>query len=94
MQAKYARTQQLLAEMVTKKVVPGVSYAIFDGSQTLRKVMGMAEVTPQSIPLRDGMQYDLASLTKVVGTVPVIALLLQAGALHLKSIMQRLKCAT
>lgn len=83
MQAKYARTQQLLAEMVTKKVVPGVSYAIFDGSKTLRKVMGMAEVTPQSIPLRDGMQYDLASLTKVVGTVPVIALLLQAGALHL-----------
>lgn len=89
MQAKYAQTTRLLKEMVTNGAVPGVSYAIFDGSATLKRVMGMAELEPQQIPLRDGMQYDLASLTKVVGTVPIIALLLQAGALRLDDPVQK-----
>lgn len=89
MQRKYARTRRLLDEIVTKKVVPGISYAIFDGHQTLRKVTGMAELTPRAKPLRDGMQYDLASLTKVIGTVPVIALLIQSGALSLDDPVQQ-----
>ncbi|WP_251547311.1 serine hydrolase domain-containing protein [Limosilactobacillus caecicola] len=83
MQDKYRQTIRLLNQMVTEQIVPGVSYAIFDGSHMIKRVVGMAEVVPQKIPLRDGMQYDLASLTKVIGTVPVIAILLQAGALHL-----------
>lgn len=69
--------------MVDDQVVPGVSYVIFDGSKTIRQVCGWAQIRPEKIPLRDGMQYDLASLTKVVGTVPIMALLIQSGALRL-----------
>ncbi|WP_295729755.1 serine hydrolase [uncultured Limosilactobacillus sp.] len=89
MQTKYEQTCHLLDEMVANKVVPGISYAIFDDAQTIRKISGMAELTPQRIPLRDGMQYDLASLTKVIGTVPVIAILLQSGALQLDDPVQK-----
>lgn len=89
MQGKYAQTTRLLEQMVRRGVVPGVSYAIFDGSQTIKRVWGMAELKPQRIPLRAGMQYDLASLTKVVGTVPIIALLLQAGVLQLDDPVQK-----
>lgn len=83
MHKQYARTIALLREMVTKKVVPGVSYAIFDHERTISQVLGFAELQPQQVRLREGMQYDLASLTKVIGTVPIIALLIQAGALSL-----------
>ena len=83
MDTKYFQTLKLLDQMVTSGTVPGVSYAIFDGSTTIKKVEGFSEMTPQKIKLRDGMQYDLASLTKVIGTVPILALLIQSGALSL-----------
>lgn len=83
MQEQYTKTVTLLNQMVTQGVVPGISYAIFDHHKTISRVMGFAELMPQKKPLRDGMQYDLASLTKVIGTVPIIALLIQAGALNL-----------
>lgn len=35
------------------------------------------------------MQYDLASLTKVIGTVPVIAIAIQAGKLKLTDPVQK-----
>lgn len=89
MGARYSGTVELLDQMVTSGTVPGVSYVIFDGSKTIKKVQGFAELKPQKIKLRDGMQYDLASLTKVIGTVPIIALLIQSGALSLDDPVKR-----
>lgn len=83
MEKKYQRTIDQIQKMVTDKVVPGVSYAIFEHDQQIKKVQGLAEITPDKKLLRPGMQYDLASLTKVIGTVPVIALLIQSGVLSL-----------
>lgn len=83
MNKQYSQTIALLDQMVSSHVVPGVSYAIFDHCQMIYQVLGMAELEPKRIPLRDGMQYDLASLTKVIGTVPIIALLIQSDALSL-----------
>lgn len=74
---QYPKTQQLLVNLVHQHIVPGISYCLFDGEQTIRKVMGEAAWLPEEEPLRSGMQYDLASLTKVVGTVPVIQQLMQ-----------------
>ena len=89
MRTKYVQTLKLLDEMVTSGAVPGVSYAIFDGDKTIKKVDGFAEITPHKVQLRDGLQYDLASLTKVIGTVPIIALLIQSGALSLDAPVHR-----
>lgn len=84
MMKPYQNTIQQLNQMVHDGVVPGISYLIFDGQDEIRSVRGLAQTRPFPEPLRDGMQYDLASLTKVVGTVPVIARLMQAGRLGLE----------
>lgn len=69
--------------MVHDGIVPGISYLIFDGRNEIKDVRGLAQTRPTPEPLVPGMQYDLASLTKVVGTVPVIGQLLDEGRLQL-----------
>lgn len=80
---KYVNTIRMLDSLVLKQIVPGISYTIFDRQNEYRQAFGYSEVEPHKFPLKDGMQYDLASLTKVIATVPVIALLIQAGVLRL-----------
>lgn len=80
---KYDLTITKLHQMVKEGVVPGVSYLIFDRQHTIKEVTGMAQVYPETERLKPGMLYDVASLTKVIGTVPVIAMLIQKGALAL-----------
>lgn len=86
---RYSHTINLLNTMYRNGVVPGMSYVIFDGDQTVKQVVGNAEVKPETEPLRDGMLYDLASLTKVVATTPVIAWLMQQGQLHMDDPVDR-----
>ena len=83
MEKQYQKTVAKLNQMVDTGIVPGISYVLFDHDEEYRVVKGMAERQPHEEKLRDGMQYDLASLTKVIGTVPVIALALQEGKLSL-----------
>lgn len=86
---RYSHTIDLLNTMYQNGVVPGMSYVIFEGDQTYKQVVGNAEVKPKTEPLRDGMLYDLASLTKVVATTPVIAWLMQQGQLHMDDPVDR-----
>lgn len=83
MKRQYSKTIATLDKLTTDKIIPGISYVIFDHEHEIRDVRGFAEIKPQQELLRAGMQYDLASLTKVIGTVPVIAMALQAGRLGL-----------
>ncbi|MBD5091238.1 MAG: beta-lactamase family protein [Lactobacillus sp.] len=80
---KYDLTITKLHQMVKEGIVPGVSYLIFDHQQTIKEVTGMAQIYPDTEILKPDMLYDVASLTKVIGTVPVIAMLIQQGALSL-----------
>lgn len=86
---RYQRTISHLNAMVTEKIIPGMSYMIFDGDHEWTDIRGWAELQPERERLRAGMVYDLASLTKVVGTVPVVAMLLQQGQLHLDDPVQK-----
>ncbi|MBB1079958.1 beta-lactamase family protein [Limosilactobacillus sp. STM2_1] len=81
--SKYDMTITKLHQMVKEGIVPGVSYVIFDHHDTIKEVTGLSQVYPTPEKLHDGMLYDVASLTKVIGTVPVIAILIQAGQLKL-----------
>lgn len=78
---EYQNTIQSLNAMVDDGIVPGISWAIFEGKTTLKNVAGLAQLQPNKEPLIDGMLYDVASLTKVVGTIPVIMQLKDAGLL-------------
>lgn len=80
---QYPQTQQLIVNLVKDQIVPGVSYCLFNREQSLRRVVGDVAWVPSKEPLRPGMQYDLASLTKVVGTVPVIQQLIQRRLVNL-----------
>lgn len=86
---EYEQTQQQLQALVQQGIVPGISYLIFDHQRQFQRVIGLAEVTPQREKLRSGMQYDLASLTKVIGTVPVIMQLMQRNLIHLDDPVSR-----
>lgn len=81
---KYLQTIDKLHQMVDGGIVPGMSYLIFDGQETQQEVFGLAQTRPFPESLQPNMQYDLASLTKVLGTVPVIQMLLQDGKLKLE----------
>lgn len=78
---KYQKTVGLAHQLVDDGVVPGVSCLLFEGKSELKIVTGKAQVKPTVEPLKDGMLYDVASLTKVVGTVPVICQLVNEGKL-------------
>lgn len=78
---RYAQTIAQLEQMQATGVVPALSYVIFDGDQRVAAEKGFAQLEPEKQPLRPGMYYDLASLTKVVATTPTLCQLEQAGKL-------------
>lgn len=60
-----------LQKWVAERIVPGFSVALLNGKQVQSKVAGEAQWLPHPEPLRPKMLYDIASLTKVVGTTTV-----------------------
>ena len=60
-----------LQKWVAEQIVPGFSVALLTGKRVQTKVAGEAQWLPHPEPLRPKMLYDLASLTKVVGTTTV-----------------------
>lgn len=89
MKQQYQKTITGLNAMVDQGIVPGISYVLFDHEREYRDTRGLAEIEPDKEPLRAGMQYDLASLTKVIGTVPVIMMAIQSGRLKLTDPVQK-----
>lgn len=85
----YQATKAALHRLVTDGTVPGVSFAMIDGDRVERGQYGVAAVVPQKEALRPGMTYDLASLTKVVGTLSVTLQLLSEGRLSLEDPITR-----
>lgn len=66
--------QTIAAELqtwVTGRIIPGFSVALMTGKDVQSKVSGEAQWQPKPAPLRPGMLYDVASLTKVIGTTSV-----------------------
>lgn len=82
-QKHYAKTIASINSMLDDGIVPGFTYVIFEGDDQLKKVQGNLQVRPTKEPLHDGTLYDVASLTKVIGTVPVICQLVNEGRIIL-----------
>ena len=85
---EYSRTIKQIHQLVEDGIAPGVSYAIFDGQHEISEVFGNAQVVPTIEQLQAGMQYDVASLTKVIGTTTVIMHMVQAGKLSVEDSVQ------
>lgn len=72
-----------LRHMVSTGVTPGVSYAVLSGETTHRAYFGNAMTAPITQPLRPNQYYDMASLTKVMGTTPLFLRAAKDGLLEL-----------
>ena len=69
----YPQTQKKIAEMLKGNVFPGVSYTFIDMDKTETRMVGSAAILPERESLREGMLYDVASLTKVIVTTTLLS---------------------
>ncbi len=72
----------LLDEAIERRIIPGAVALVGAGGAWLPPyVTGLAVDTPERrIPMRADTVFDLASLTKVVATLPAVLRLVQEGA--------------
>lgn len=84
----FFNTQQLIEDMVHEKIVAGVNYALIAGQQTNQVTLGAASFMPDHQQLSPNAVYDLASLTKVLGTLNLLLQLYQAGKLNFSEPLQ------
>ncbi|EEU21138.1 serine hydrolase domain-containing protein [Lactobacillus mulieris] len=78
----FFRTQYLIESMVSERIVPGVNYAFIKNNQVFKSTIGFSEIYPSIKQLSPYAEYDLASLTKVLGTTNVFLKLYQEGKLN------------
>ena len=79
---EYFKTQHLIEEMISDRIVPGINYAFIKNEQVFSSTVGFASLLPDLTQLNPFALYDLASLTKVLGTTNVFLKLKQKGQLN------------
>jgi len=79
----FERTKIEIQRLVDQKIIPGASYAVMRGDQLEQSQVGVAQLQPEVKPLWPHAVYDLASVTKVVGTTTVALQLMQRGTLDI-----------
>lgn len=85
----FTKTKGLIEDMVFERVVPGVNYALLKNGRTFRATIGDDRWLPQPQQLLPDEVYDLASLTKVLGTLNVALQLREAGQLSFNEPLQQ-----
>lgn len=89
--ARLNRVRDLLTTAVAASVVPGAVAAAARGSRlVLYEAYGMAALHPAPRPMAVDTLFDLASLTKVVATLPCLLGLVEEGLLYLDEPVARL----
>ena len=68
--------------------IPGIAIGIVTPTSITTEVVGYAALVPQREPLRLQTRFDLASLTKVVITTPIILQLIDEGRLSFSTPIQ------
>ena len=79
---EYFKTKHLIENMVSDRIVPGVNYALLKGDQVFTSTVGFESLLPEVTQLNPFDLYDLASLTKVLGTTNVFLKLYEEGKLN------------
>lgn len=83
--ADWARIDAVAREAVAAGNVPGVVLVVGHGGRVVyRKAFGSRRVLPEREPMTLDTVFDLASLSKVVGTTSAVMVLLQEGRIRLR----------
>lgn len=75
----YPETQKKIQEMLEGNVFPGATYTFIDQDEIETRLIGSAAILPEREQLREGMLYDVASLTKVIVTTTLLLQLHEEG---------------
>ncbi len=79
------KIEKAVEEGIREGVAPGIALLVSLKKEVVFEgYAGLTALYPQGKPVSDNTLFDLASLTKVVATVPACALLSQAGSLGLE----------
>jgi uncharacterized protein YbbC (DUF1343 family)/CubicO group peptidase (beta-lactamase class C family) len=80
----FARIDDLVREAMAAKLTPGAVVVVGRGDQTLyEKAFGFRATVPAEEPMTLDTVFDLASLTKVVGTTTAMMTLVEEGRVRL-----------
>ena len=80
----FSRIDDLVKEAVAARATPGAVVVVGRGDQTLyEKAFGIRATGPAEEPMTVDTVFDLASLTKVVGTTTAVMTLVEEGRLRL-----------
>ena len=79
----FENTKKLIVNMYRDNIVPGISYAIINDHKVYSSYIGYSQLVPKKVRLKFGQLYDLASLTKVIGTTTLVLKLIREGKLKL-----------
>jgi CubicO group peptidase (beta-lactamase class C family) len=80
-----AKIQTAVEEGVRQRAYPGAAWSVWAPSGTLTGVVGAETYLPDALLVTVDTLWDLASLTKVVGTTAMAMLLWQRGQLDLEA---------
>ncbi|GFH40606.1 serine hydrolase domain-containing protein [Lactococcus insecticola] len=77
----------LIKAYIASGIFPGASFAIVSDDVVTKYALGNRQIKPETHPLMPNERYDLASVSKVVGTGTVVLDLILAGSLSLDSLL-------
>jgi CubicO group peptidase (beta-lactamase class C family) len=80
----FAAARRVLEKAIAERAFPAASIEVGTASQVLwREAFGRLTFDPDALPAADNTIFDLASLTKVLATVPLVMQQVERGALGL-----------
>lgn len=85
----YSKTKAAIQALIQNQVIPGAQVAFMQADHVTTYCWGAAQTYPKRQPLYPNQLYDLASLTKVIGTTTLILQLVEQGRLQLTDPVQR-----
>ena len=78
---------ELVKAYVASGIFPGASFAIVNGSDVQKQVYGYNRLKPEPVVLQADLAYDLASVSKVVGTGTLMIDLILSGQIGLDDLL-------
>ena len=81
---RLAQIDKIAQQAIDEKKVPGVAVLVAkNGKVVYKKTFGYASLEPEKKLIADDMIYDLASISKPVGTGTAVMMLVEAGKIRL-----------
>ncbi|WP_218730303.1 serine hydrolase domain-containing protein [Brochothrix thermosphacta] len=64
--------ENYIKQMVANKIIPGATYGIYQQGKWVNAQVGSSQLLPTALVLQENAIYDVASLTKVLVTTPLL----------------------